>query len=196
MRSMIGMALACGLVAATASNAAAQGISFDGWAADGRAVISVDDPFDALGSGQDQFQAVCVAIPIDGISVNAGCAMCSDDYCRVATKPKRASTKSPDRKVSVSNKRACTKGADGKVCTQTVTVGKLGKFVHNEGPAYMNAKVQVYFRADSKAVVILVKASNPESGSGEDGIYVVDLAPEPPPEYDEPVWGDDDSDQW
>jgi hypothetical protein len=195
------MVLACGFVASTAGDAAAQDISLEGWAADGRAVISVDDPFDMMGSGQEQFRAVCVGIPVDELSLNAGCAVCSYDYCKVAKKAKRASAKSPNRKVKVKAKRSCKRGEDGKVCTQKVTVGKIGSFVHNEGPAYMKSKMRVYFRADSKAVVVLFKANNPESGSGEDAFYVIDLDPEPPPEYDEPVWGaegwtDDDPDEW
>ena len=191
MRFLIGLLIACGLVVGSVGDAAAQGITFKGWAADGRAVVSVDDPFDALSSGQEQFDAVCAGIPMDSVGVNAGCAMCAGNDCTVAKKAARASVKSPNRKISIANKRACVKGEDGKVCTQSVTVGKLGKFVHNEGPEYMKAKIQVYFRADSKAVVIIFKATNPESGGGEDGIYVIDLEPPAPPEYEEPPDWDD-----
>lgn len=201
MRPMIGMVLAFGLVAFTANDAAAQGISLEGWAADGRAVVSIDDPFDMMGTGQDQFRAVCVGVPIDRAALNAGCAMCSHDYCKVDKKAGRASARSPNRKVKVTSKRTCKRGEDGKVCTHRVTVGKVGAFVYSAGPAYMKAKMHVYFRADSNAVVVLFKANNPESGGGEDAIYTIDLDPEPPPDYDEPVWGDegwtdDDPDEW
>ena len=198
MRLLIASVFACGLMVGSVGDASAQGIDFKGWTNEGRAVLSVDDPFDMLGSGMEQFTAVCFGTAIHSLGSNSGCAMCDGSECRVTKKAKRPKAKSPNRKVKVKTKRKCVKGEDGKVCTHTVTVGKVGKFVHNEGPAYMKAKMKVHFRADSKAVVIVFKANNPESGGGEDAFYVIELEPKPEPEpvpdlpeYEEPPDWDD-----
>jgi hypothetical protein len=193
MRLMIGMVLACGLVIGTAGDASAQDITFKGWAADGRAVLAIDDPFDMYGSGMESFGAVCWGSPVDSVAgLLATCAPCDGDACAVKKKARKPKAKSPNRKIKVKTKRKCVRGADGKECTHSITVGKLGKFVHNEGPAYMKAKMKVYFRADSKAAVVIFKANNPESGSGEDAVYILDLEPVPEvPEYEEPPDWDD-----
>ena len=160
----------------TPALARAQSVDLQGWTSDGDAVVHV-----GIGAGvwdqawlqgapdPSDFWAVCTPHAFAGLEADGGadgCKVCSDAAsCGVATdasgaKPAKVS---PDKKIKIKDKRKCVKDPDEytkKSCTRTITFGKAGALQYQEGWSGDKAKMQVYFRPDSRAAVVSFATCN------------------------------------